>query len=356
MALTPDQKKRIAALDSTPSRGEPDEERGAQSFLDKLRTQWFSVQTAAARNLTLKFLILIVVLGVAGYVIFTYQLHMINYKAVLTSKEAGSPLQKLKRAVKLQSQAVAMISEGKTMVLDGDYAGALKTAESVEKMLPGNKDAQRLLRLATDAATQRAIRDFDSGEIEAALANTRLALKYQPDHNTANKLHLDIAHRLLHEANEHLDKKDYGNTIARTREVLRINPADVDALNLMRRTNDELLANAGELFISQRYLEALEMVEMAKGIDPKNRRMLELLRGISRKIERPDLELVAVGKSRNKPFARIRLMESGSVKTVQEGKSLKNLKVLKIDTDAKEVTLLQPHTNSTFVIQQTEPE
>jgi len=356
MALTPDQKKRIAALDSTSSKSKPDEEPRPQSFLDKLRSQWFSVQTSALRGLIAKLLILVAVLGVAFYFFYTNQLHMINYREVLSSKEAGSPVEKLKQAVKLRRQAVAMIREGNTLVLDGDYAGALATALSVTKMISDDPGAQKLLRLATDAAVQKASRDFDSGEIEAALANTRLALKYQPDHGAANKLHMDIASRLLHEAEAHFDKKDYKNTIARTREVLKINPADMDAINLLRRTNNELLAQAGELFISKQYFKSLEMVKMAREIDPNNRRMLDLLKGISLKIERPELQLIAVGESRNVPFARIRLLNSGSVRTVKEGKRLKNLKVVKIDTAAKEVTLLQTHTNDTFVIQQVEPE
>ncbi len=357
MALTPDQKKRIAALDSTSSKGESEEEPRSQSFSDNLKAQWFNVQTSALRDVMVKLLILVAVLGVAIYFIYANQLHLINYREALSSKEAGSPLQKLKQAVKLQRKAVTMIQKGNTLVLDGDYAGALATALSVEKMLPGNRDAQKLLRLATDAAVQRAIRDSDSGELEAALANTRLALKYQPDHEAANKLHMDIAGRLLHEAKAHFDKKDYKDTIARTREVLKINPTDMDAINLLRKTNDELLAQGGELFISKQYLKALEMVEMAREIDPKNRRMIELLKGISYKIERPELQLVFVGKSRdNIPFARIRLLNSGRVKTVKEGEVMKNLKVVKIDADTKEVMLLQTHTNRTFVIQQIEPE
>ena len=356
MALTPDQKKRIAALDSTSSESEPEKESKPQSFLDNLRSQWFSVQTPALRGLIVKLLILVAVLGVAFYFFYTNQLHMINYREVLSSKEAGSPIEKLKQAVKVRRQAVAMIQQGNTLVLDGDYAGALETASTVAKMIPEHSGAQKLLRLAADAAVQKATRDFDLGEIEAALINTRLALEYQPDHGAANKLHMDMASRLLHEAEVHFDKKDYKSAIARTREVLKINPADMDAINLLRRTNDELLAQAGELFISKGYFKALEMVEMAQEIDPRNRRMLELLKQISLRIERPELQLVAVGKRRNVPFARIRLLNNGSVKTVKEGTILKNFKVIKIDTDAKLVTLLQTHTRRTIVIRQPEPE
>lgn len=351
MVLTPDQKKRIAALENAPAEGEEESQDQAKASSGQLKSATFKVSSPIAPATALKALLVVVLVAVAGYFVANYQLHRIDYKDAFSS---GSPFLSLKRAWALQKQKADMLEEGQAQLLVGDYDASFLTARAVSKLDDKDERAGKLTNLTADACAQRAKREFDSGEIEAALADARLTLKYRPDHKAARDLELNIASRLLHESKVHFNKKEYSQLITKAQEVLRINSSDVTALNLLMRTNKELLDKAGDLFISQRYLEALEHVQLALKIDPKNPTADRLLNSISAYIETPKIELRGIVTRRGVAYARIQLR--GRTRTVKQGDRIENFKIVEIDPKTKAVELLQIYTKQKKIITQTKAE
>ena len=248
MVLTPDQKRRIAELDSKAPIEEEEEEKKshANPALLKFKGIFLRFQTSSLKPLLLKGLLVAVAIGIAGSYINKYQMHKINYGQIFSSG-AGNPLDRFLLAVKDQKKKNEMLQNARAQFLDGQYADALSIAASVAKMDNGDERAQDLLILASDAAVQRASHEFDVGEIEAALTDIRLALKYFPEHKEAQELALRIGERLLREANIHYSKREYAQLIKKAKEVIRINPSDMGAANLLMKTNNELLTQADEL-------------------------------------------------------------------------------------------------------------
>ncbi len=349
MVLTPDQKKRIAALEAKPAETEEEPEDRAQVLSGRIRSVGFSVRTSATRTTVAKVLILCAFVGVAAYFVTSYQLHRIDLRAVFSSGP-GSPVDRLWYAVKLQKQKADMLRKGHAQFLAGEYKEALLTATAVSQLDSKDPRAPTLIKLATDAATQRATREFDSGEIETALIDTRLALRFKPDHKAAKELQLNIAARLQHEAEIHHNKKEYFQLINKAQEVLKIDPSNMSALNLLMRTNSELLTLADELFIARDYLQALDKVRLSRRIDPGNARALRLLNRISVYIEAPQPKLRGIIKKGKTIHAQIQLPGSNRLIVVRKGDTVKNFKIVGIDPNAETVELVQIYTKQKLVI------
>lgn len=355
MVLTPDQKKRIAELDAKPPVAEAKPEEKPASSLSKLKMLWFTARTSARRVNLGKIVFLLAVASVALYFTFTYQIHKIDFRSVLTSG-AGSPVSQFLRAIQLQKEKTDMLDKGQGQFLSGDYEAAFATAVAVQDLDPKDARAQKLIDLLADAATVRASREFDAGEIEAALTDVRLALRHRPDHKTATELSLRVAGQLLREAQAHHSKKEYPQAITKAQEVIKINPSDVVALSLLMRTNEDLLKRAGEFSLSRRYYDALEDVRQSLRIDPANLRARRLLNLISTYVEVPDVRLRGIIKSGGVAIALIQLPQARSPEYAREGDVIKNFKILDIDSEARTVKLLQIHTKHEFTVALPKPQ
>jgi hypothetical protein len=154
----------------------------------------------------------------------------------------------------------------------------------------------------------------------------------------------------LREAQVHYTKKEYLPLITKAQEVIRINPSEPGAMNLLMRTNSELLAKASELLVSRRYYEAAEKVQLALKIDPTNSTALRLLEQLTLYVETPDLKLRGITKLGKAHYAIIQLPNSNQPQYVKEGETFRNVKVVDVNPDAKTVELLQIYTKQKFTI------
>ncbi len=355
MALTPDQKRRIAELDSKPPVPEAEPEEKPKTFLARAKTLWLVARVSRFRQVIGKAIILCIVLAVAFHYVRAYQLHRIDFGAVLSSGP-GDPVSRFVRALQLQKEKADMLEKGEGQRLSGDYESAFATAVVVQQMDPKDERARKLIDLLAQAATVRASKEFDEGEIEAALADVRLALDHLPDHKAATDLSLRIASRLLSEAQGHYGKREYAQAITKAQEVIKINPSDVVALNLLKRTNDELLSRASESFINQRYYDALEDVRQSLRIDPSNTDARKLFNLISLHVEVPNVKLRGIIGRGATSYAILQVPQVGNAVYAKEGDVIKNLKVVDIDPEARTVKLLQIHTKGEFTIELPKPQ
>ena len=357
MVLTPDQKKRLAELDVEALDEEKREEPSGQavrSLLVRLKMFWSS-QISRSRSVIGKGLLLLVLVGVAGYFVKEYQLYRTDFRSAFSSG-SGNPVENLWNALKLQKQKAGMVDVGRSQFLVGDYKEALATASAVLALDSKDRRAQDLINLVTDAATQRADREFDLGEIETALSDVRLALKYQPEDKDAQDLYSRIGERLFREAQSHYNKQEYAQLITKAQEVIRINPSHMDASNLLMRTNNELLTRADELFINKRYFDALENVNLSLKIDPANSRALRLLAQISLYVETPNLRLRGITIFGKTPYAVIQTPTSNQPAYVKKGDTIRNFRVLDIDPAARTVKFFQIYTKVEFTVGMSKPE
>jgi tetratricopeptide (TPR) repeat protein len=303
------------------------------------------------KSVVVKLLIVCALLAAAGFYIVDNQLHEIDFRAVFSSGR-GSPITRLADAVKLQREKTELLGEGRGQLLGGEYEEAFKTAMAVKKLDAGDLRVRALIADTTNAVVEAARQEFESGKIEDALVDVRLALGYKADHAGANKLYMDIADRLLLEAQAHYNKKEYSKLIAKAQEVIKIDPSNMTASNLLVRTNNELLSEAEELYVSRRYFESLNMIRLSLRIDGTNPRALGWLNQISTFVETPKLELRGIITSGGTHYARILLPDSGKVVIVKKGGKVGNFKVTEIDATEKRVELLQIYTGEKFTIQQ----
>lgn len=353
--MTPDQKRRIAELDTkTPAEEEKKEPRISPA-LHKAKEVWLRFRTASWKPVAFKVLLAAIVLCVAGYYIQDYRLYRIDFRKVFSSGP-GNPLDRLITEVKRQGKKKSMLEDARAQYVVGDYAASLATSKAVENMDGTDSRAQGLIDLAADAATQRATREFDMGEIEAALGDARLALKYRPEHQEAQQLSLRIGERLFREARVHYSKKEYAQLIRKLQEVIKINPSDVAASSLLMRTNNDLLGQADEFFINKRYFDALDRVSLALKIDPTNSRTLRLFNQISLYIETPEIKLRGITKFGNTPYAIIQLPGSSQTVYVKKGETVRNFKLIDIDETTKTARFLQIYTKAEFSIALSKPE
>lgn len=368
MVLTPDQKKRIAALDVKAAESEEKAESRAKP-LSRFQSVWLGFRMFIMRPTLVKALIICFMGVVAAFFAIEYQLHMINFRKVFSSGP-GTPISKLSNEIKEQKQKAEILKKGNELFLSGNYREALDAGKSVIKIDADDVRAHELLARAADAITQKATREFGSGEIESALQNIRLTLKHRPEHRAANELLVNIAARLLHEAKLHHNKKEYPQVITKAKEVQRIvdevlkrensGLADVNTLmqtniesaNLLSQTTNELLAGAAELFVSNNYFEALQMVRLAMQIDRNNPHAIDLMDKILLYVEIPKLKLKGIIRSRGRNFAQVQLPDTGKVILAKEGDTIKNTKVTRIDVNQRKVELLQIYTKELFTISQ----
>jgi tetratricopeptide (TPR) repeat protein len=369
MVLTPDQKKRIAALDSTPASAEEETE-GGKKALSRLPSFWLSLRMLIIHPSMLKVLIVFALGAVATFFILEYQLHRIDFQKVFSSG-LGTPISRLSNEVKTQKQKGEMLEKGNTYFLDGKYRYAFDTGVAITEIDPDDISAYDLIDRTAGATIRKATRKFDSGEIESALVSVRLALSYKPEHEAANELYMNIADRLLHEAKLHLNKKEYPQVITKTQEVQKIiteirrmeisgiadsdfiMKASIESSNLLGLANNELLASAEELFDSKHYFDALRMVRLSMRIDRKNAVAIDLMKEISEYVEIPKLKLKGIITSGDTNFAQIQLPGSGKGWLAKKGDIIgigKNCKVINIDSDQKQVKLLQIHSKTLFTI------
>jgi tetratricopeptide (TPR) repeat protein len=349
MVLTPDQKRRIAELDSKAPAEEEKKESPVQPLIATIKGVFLKIPVASWRPLLIRILIIAVVVGAAGYYVREYQLHRVNYGKMLSSG-TGNPIDRFLFALKEQKKKAKMLENARAQYLDGEYGDCLATAASVAKMDERDQRAQDLITLSADAAVQRATREFDVGEIEAALADVRLALKYRPEHEEGQQLSLRIGERLYREARAHYSKNEYTHLIRKAKEVIKINPSDSGASNLLMKTNHELLTQADEALYSKRYFEALDKVRLSLQIDPTNPRALRLLEQISLYVETPDIKLRGITKFGKRLYAVVQLPNSSQTTYVKEGETLRNFKLLRIDSEARTATFLQIYTKAEFTV------
>lgn len=356
MVLTPDQKKRIAALDAKPVEAEDEPRSGGKVLSARVKAFTLSARMSSLQPVFVKLLIIIALLGVAGFFVIENQLHKIDFKAVFSSGR-GSSVNRLSEAVKVQREKAVLLEKGRGQLLGSKYSEAFKTALEVRQLDAKDPRAEELIDDTVDAVAQKAIQEFESGKIEVALADVRLGLKYRNDHAVANRLYMDIAERLFLEAREHHNKKEYPKLIGKAQEVLRIMPSHMAAHNLLVKANGELQDQAGELFISKRYFESLQMVRLSLRIDGKDTRSLRLLNEITTYVEIPRLELRGIMRRGKVFYARIRYVDSGRwlIKSMKEGDTIKNFKVVDIDSAQKRVELQQIYSGQKFTIQQASP-
>ncbi len=350
MVLTPDQKRRLAELDTAEPAKEGTSGRTPSTLVNRLKSTWLSLRVTLARANLAKILFIIVAILVGGYFFLSYQLYRIDFGEVF-SAGPGNPVDRLIEAVKLQKRKADMVDQGRGQLLVGEYDAALSTAVAVQQLDPDDPRAKNLIDDTAIAATQRASRKFDAGEIEAALADIRLALKHRPEHREAKELSLRIGERLLREAQIHYSKKEYSPLITKAQEVIRINPSDMRAANLLLRTNNDLLAQADDLFINKRYYDALEKVRLSLRIDPTNVRTHRLFNQIKLYIETPDLRLKGITKFGATPYAIVQLSETNETIYVKQGETVRNLKAVKIDSETKTVTFKQIYTGHVFSVE-----
>ena len=364
MVLTPDQKKRIAALDVKASESE-EEAKDEVKVSSALQAVSFNLRRIVTKATIGKILILLAVVGAIFFFAIKNQVHRVDFQTVFASGP-GTPISRFSQAVKIEKQKAAMLEEGHKHFLGGDYDKAFETGVAVAEIDDDDPRPQTLIDLTADAVTQKATREYESGEIEPALADVRLSLKYRPEHKGANELYMDIAARLLHEAKVHYHKKEYPQLINKAHEVQRIvndvlkadasNVADsnlmVQTSNLLRQANNELLTHAGELFISKDYFAALQTVRLSMRIDRKNPTAIRLMNQISNYIETPKVKLRGIIKSSGTTYAQIQLPDTRKVVLVKKGDTVRNFKVIDIDAVGKVVELRQIHTGKRFPISQ----
>jgi hypothetical protein len=186
MALTPDQKKRIAALDVKPVDNEEEPPSGSRVFSARLRAFALSVRMSSLKSVVVKLLIVCALLAAAGSYIVNNQLHEIDFREVFSSAR-GSPITRLADAVKLQREKTELLGEGRGQLLGGEYEEAFKTAMAVKKLDAGDLRVRALIADTTNAVVEAARQEFESGKIEDALVDVRLALGYKADHAGANR-------------------------------------------------------------------------------------------------------------------------------------------------------------------------
>lgn len=345
MALTPDEKKRLAALDSGPEgQGE-----GSGRTVKAVRAK---IRASTVRTIATKALIVVVAIGVAAYFITANQLHRMNFKKVFSSG-SGTPISRFVEEAKLQKEKSGLLDKGYGHLLMGEYDKAFKTAKEVEKFDPEDPRPQELISEIVDAVAQKAVREFDSGEIDASLKDVRTALKHRSNHKVANALYGDIADRLMLEAKAHHEKKEYEELIAKAKETVRIDPTNMAASILLRKANGELHDEASLLFVSKRYAEALAKVKLSLRIDPTrstNPDAHRILDEITNQIASPHLELRSIISHRGKLFARIQLSGARNPTAVEEGDTVSNFKVIDIDPGQKLVLLKHLYTGKRTII------
>lgn len=363
MVLTPDQKRRIAELDSKAPAEQEEEEKaaGASPALLRVKSVFLKIQTSSWKPLLAKALLIIVIIGIAGHYGNRYQIHKINYKKIFSG--AGNPVDGFLFALKDQKKKNEMLENARAQYLDGQYEDSLSIAAAVIKMDERDQRAQDLIILASDAAVQRASREFDVGEIEAALTDIRLALKYRPEHQEAQELGLRIGERLFREASIHYSKREYAQLIKKAKEVIKIDPSDMGAANLLMKTNNELLTQADELLYNKKYFEALEKVQFSLQIDPTNTRTIGLLKKISHYVETPDIKLRGITKFGNTFYALVQLPDSSQVQHLKKGDIPRdsnsresNSKLIDIDPVGKTVKFMQIYTKMEFTVRLAKPE
>ncbi len=354
MVLTPDQKKRLAALDSEPEGFQEEPERPDGVMSARMKTLGLRAWASSLHVIAVKILIVVALIAVAVYFITINDFHKINIRGIF-AKGSGSPLGRISEAVKLQREKNSLLDEGRGHLRMGEYDEAFKTALQVKKLDKEDPQWRTLISDTVDALTQKATRELESGEIRTALEDVRLALKYAPNRKAANALYTDIADRLLFEANTHHERKEYSELIVKAQEVLRIDPTNMAAAILLGRANEELLADAAELFTSNRYAESFPKVLLSLKIDPNpitNPSAHRLFDKIIHHVESPRLELRGIVMIRGKLLALIQLPGGRQPRPVREGEIVKNFKVLDIDPEQKSVLLEQIYTGERSTIHQ----
>lgn len=354
MALTPEQKKRLAALDSGPEDLHEEPERPSGVMSARMKALGLRAWASSLHVTAVKVLIVVALIAVAVYFITINDLHKINIRGIF-AKGSGSPLGRISDAVKLQREKNSLLDKGRGHLRMGEYDESFKTALQIRKLDGEDPQWRTLISDTVDALTQKATRELESGEIRTALEDVRLSLKYAPNRKAAIALYTDIADRLLFEAKTHHERKEYSELIVKAQEVLRIDPTNMAAAILLGRANEELLAEAAELFTSKRYTESFQKVQLSLKIDPNpitNPSAHRLFDKISHYVESPRLELRGIVKIRGKLLARIQLPGGGQPRPVREGEIVKNFKVLDIDPEQKSVLLEQIYTRERITIQQ----
>ncbi len=341
MALTPDQKKRLAALDSGPEGPREDAGGPDGSMSSRVKSVGARIQASSVRTIAIKALIIVVLIGVTAYFIAINQFHRINFKRIISSGD-GSPISRFVGEIKLQKKKAGLLDKGYGQLLVGEYDKALETAEQIRALDQEDPQPQTLISEIVDAVAQKAAREFEAGEIEAALKDVRTALRYGPNHTAANALYGDIADRLVLEANTHYEKKEYAELIRKAKEVQNIDQSNMAASILLSKANEELFAEASLLFVSKRYSESLEKVRLSLKIDSErtsNPGAHRLLDKITIQIASPELELRSITTYRGKHIARIRLSGARKLTAVEKGGRISNFKVIDIDPVQKSVLL-----------------
>jgi tetratricopeptide (TPR) repeat protein len=352
MVLTPDQKKRIAALDSSPAQLEEEEPQPVGPVSARLKGLGLKATPSQISSAVFKILIILVVVAIAAYLIIINDLHKIRFGAIFESGPGG-PIKKLSNAVRLQREKAELWEKGQGSLLEGEYQDVIKIAKEISGLDPDDSRSQELVDDTTIAVTHKAGREFESGEIEEALKSVRFALEHKPDYGPAKELILEISDRLLVEALAHSKKKEYSQLIIKSKEVLDIDSSNMTAFNLLMETNNELLDSADEYYLLRQYTKALEKVMLAMAIDPTNSRSKASLESIVDKVAAPKLEFYSTATIHGKVHARIKV-PGEKPKYLRKGQSIKNYKVTEINLKKKEVRLRQINTGEEITLNQIE--
>jgi tetratricopeptide (TPR) repeat protein len=357
MVLTPDQKKRIASLDtgpSTPPEEEPQENVGLSTRLKTLKLKATPAQITSA---AIKISIVLAIVLTGAYYVKMKDLHKIKFKTVFSPGDGG-PIKKLFAAIDQQGEKAALWKEGQGLLLEGDYRKVAKIAKNIEDLDPDDARSAQLIDDMVAGITLKAQREFESGDMEASIRDVEFALKHRKDDDAATRLYQEIADRLLLEALAHADRKEYEQLIIKCQKVNVIDPGNIEARNLLFETNDELLDLADEHFFSRQYTKALEKVLLAMKIDARDARTQSLLKKIKDKIAAPKPVLHSIIAIRGQLHAILQLPGERRRTYVKKGETLENapLKVISIDLAKKQVRLRQIHTGEVFVLLQVKAE
>lgn len=351
MVLTPDQKKRIAALDSGPSQPVEEESQPSGVFSARLKGLGLKVTPAQITSVLIKILIVLAIIATAAYFVILKDLHKINFKSVFSSG-GGGPITKFFEAVKQQNKKAELWEKAQGHLLQNEYPKVIQIAKEIRSLDPDDPRSAKLVDDTVIAVTHKAGRKYESGDIEASLKDVRFALKYGKEYGPANDLYLEIADRLLLEAQAHAKKKEYEQLIMKSKEVLKINPGNMEAYNLLMETNNELLDSASKYFLLKQYTKALGEVLLASKIDERNPRTISLLESIADKVAAPKLELHGIATMRGENRAKIKVLGPKNPIWVKDGQIIENYQVVDIDPGEKRVRLRQIYTGEKITLQQ----
>ena len=189
MVLTPDQKKRMAALDADPRQPVEEDPQPSAVVSAKLKGLGLKVTPAQITSVLVKILIVLAIIATAAYVVILNDLHKIDFKSVFSSG-GGGPITKFFEAVKLQNKKADLWEKAQGHLLESEYPKVIQIAKEIRSLDPDDPRSAKLIDDTVIAVTHKAGGKYESGDIEASLKDIRFAIKYSKEYGPANDLYM----------------------------------------------------------------------------------------------------------------------------------------------------------------------